>query len=236
MKKAFAWLALSLIATAVHANDAEVDFRFFDSAKEKGEKFVAALPKQSVVSRLVLKGKPIDFGGEWRVLRSDYMVDQVMESGGPTSTRDSVTGYLILERSQADADPEFMQLEIALDGRVMYEYLNINPTYCVPSSNYVFQRVDESRKERMACLATSKQVVPQPGTEASERKLFGLRASVYKGKVFPVGSAFYEQELMEARNASYVYAYRVRMVKDGALEDMNQRGLKLRDSVRENFF
>ncbi|MFC3627276.1 hypothetical protein ACFOKJ_14250 [Vogesella amnigena] len=232
--KVLAGSLLLAMATTVCANEVQIDFGYFDSPKDQGEKFVATLPAKLALSGFSLAGKRIDLGGQWRVAQSGYDLEAVRD--GALSSRSAATGYMLLEREVADHALELLFVSMSLSSRYQDEILSRSPAYCQRDARYAFQDIQSDTTRRVSCVAIVQSQLPEAVPAAAANKATGLAQFVRDNAIYAPGSEIYEQEMFLSRNSNHFYVYRAKPVLGDGIEPFKREVLQLRDNVQQNFF
>ncbi|MFC3530570.1 hypothetical protein ACFOLG_00060 [Vogesella facilis] len=235
-KRLLSVLCSGLLMANAHARDVNIEFSFFDSAKTKGELFKSALPDNEELDVLVIAGKRLDLGGHWKVYYSDYDLEEVTESGGPLISRDVVSGYLIMTRELPDSRPEFMYLSVPLHKWSRNEYMTRIPGYCEANAANLFQSTVHTQPNKISCAAIQQAPAALAASKDQQPELRPIQRYVRERKFFSSGAQLLELQQVESRYANPIVIYRARLAEEGALEQLSQGALKLRENIWQNFY
>ena len=229
-------LCTGLLMANAQARDISIEFGFFDSAKTRGERFKSALPDNEELDGLVIAGKRLDLGGHWKVYYSDYDLDEVTESGGPLVSRDVVSGYLIMTRALPGTRPEFMYLSLPLNKWSRNEYMTRIPDYCATNRASLFQSTEHTQPNKISCATILQAPALLAASKDQQPELRPIQRYVRERRFFPSDAQLLELQQVESRYANPVIIYRARLAEEGALDQLSQSALKLRESIWQNFY
>lgn len=237
MKLVWKLAVLCLAWSTAQANEVQVEFGVFDSAKEQGEKFEQALRKGVSVSSLVIKGRRVELGGDWQVFWSGYRVGGVTEAGSSLLSRQIADGYVMLGRQGKDQAFELLYLDMNISYRKRTEYFPSSPAYCLQDKKYLFQSLQADTTTKISCLAIQQSRMPETeqAWQADATATRGIAQLLREQRFFAPGSEVYEQEMFLSRNGSHFYAYRTKPVVAEGIEPFKRDALQLRDNVQQNF-
>jgi hypothetical protein len=205
------------------ANDAKIEFGFFDGYLAQAKKFEQGFKRGEQISRIDLNGRVIDLFGEWTVMKSDYEPHEIrMFGSGPNIGY--ALGKAVLVRNAGQKDEEALVFVAYLGpdrGRV--RQIEISEV-CKASPGVLIQAIDKAGDRRESC---HKVMYGEFGPEQDGA------AGSSAAKAAP--EKFMSTELIETLNAGVVYMQRISSVDGPKPESMSQWAAAVRTSIRSAY-
>lgn len=239
MKRFYAAIgAMLLFTTASAAEEIRVDFGFFDSAHEQGEKFKQAFPVGRVLDRFQVAGRKVALGSDWTVLHADSVEQTVNISGSPVSGRKLSSGVLVLSSTDAAGKLAALRLVlVSLQNHIVGEFLRKMPKSCVSSSDFVYQDVLWNKDTRMSCIAT---VQHDADTIAAQSPLYEVALAQWGSSPFgsPDDGApmLLQTEYYESHGSALISVTQLQPALPDALPAVRRSFSELRQAIQQDFF